>query len=198
MQHICSATWKQWQVLQMQVALQISKKHKKKDSSPHLLWFVTKVIQMIYPHIWRWWKCWDHQGCLRRGGRFGGEVTQLSSAFWFLWWELFWICLAGTHCKPKVAHQPSLSCSTLSRLNLTIKPFFCSAGAVKVCLFDFCLFVCLFSCLLELLDLVTAKLDDQTILLLGRCRQSADIHLVSYSAHFQSSNGNPTRLLQQS
>ena len=26
----------------IQVALQISKKHKKKDSSPHLLWLVTK------------------------------------------------------------------------------------------------------------------------------------------------------------
>ena len=50
---------------------------------------------------------------------------------------------------------------------------------------------------LELLDLVTAKLDDQTILLLGRCHQSAKIHLYLIPPNFQSSEGNPTRLLQQ-
>ena len=52
---------------------------------------------------------------------------------------------------------------------------------------------------LELLDLVTAKLDDQTILLLGRWRQSPEILLVYLiPSTFQSSHGNQTGLLQQS
>ena len=43
---------------------------------------------------------------------------------------------------------------------------------------------------LELLDLVTAKLDDQTILLLGRSRQSAEFHpvyqiLPTFSPHME-------------
>ena len=126
----------------MQVALQISKKHKKKDSSPHLLWFVFVTNHTDTDDLSSCVNCEnvdDHidQGCLRM----------------VEWLTLMMRSLLYLNVK-----------KLLQTNDLNLRYSLQTKGRAPT--------------QLELLDLVTAKLDDQTILLLGRSRQNIEIHLV--------------------
>ena len=93
------------------MALQISKKHKKKDKNPHLLWFVHNIN--------------THRS----------NILQLYESKSFKNDER--IPLAGTRCRPRVVHQLNLNCWTWSLPSLTILPYCCLEGELYRGIADF-------------------------------------------------------------